>query len=66
MSSAIKDWQEDFDREGSEGYKGHGWYEFRSGGAGERRRILLMHLNQGPWLREYGGVTVANDLGLCG
>jgi hypothetical protein len=47
---AIEDWQEEFDREGSEGYKGHGWYGFMSRRSGERRRILLMHLNQGPWL----------------
>jgi hypothetical protein len=64
--SVIEDWQEEFDREGSDGYKGHGWYEFRSGGAGENRRIFPTHLNQGPWLCEYGGVMVANDPGLCG
>jgi hypothetical protein len=64
--SAIEDWQEEFNKEGSDGYKGHGWYEFMSGGAGERRRIFPMHLNQGLWLREYGGVTVANDPRLCG
>jgi hypothetical protein len=66
MSSAIENWQEEFDREGSDRYKGHGWYEFRSGGAGEKRRILPTHINQGLWLREYRGVTIANDLGLCG
>jgi hypothetical protein len=62
---AIKDWQEEFDKEGSNGYKGHGWYKFMSRGVGEQRRILLMHLNQGPWLQEYGGVTIANNPGLC-
>jgi hypothetical protein len=64
--SAIEDWQEEFDKEGSDGYKGHGWYEFRVGVTGERNRVFPSHLNQGPWLREYGGVTVANDPGLCG
>jgi hypothetical protein len=64
--SAIEDWQEEFDKEGSDGYKGHGWYEFVSRRSGERRRVFPTHLNKGPWLREYGGVTIANDPGLCG
>jgi hypothetical protein len=66
MSLAIKDWQEEFDRKGSDRFKGHGWFEFRSGGSGEWRRIFPTHINQGPWLQEYGGVMVANNLGLCG
>jgi hypothetical protein len=66
MSLAIEDWKEEFDREGSDGYKGHGWFNFRSGGSGERRRITPMHINQGLWLCEYRGVTIANDPGLCG
>jgi hypothetical protein len=65
MSLAVEDWQEEFNKEGTTGYKGHGWFKFKSGGTGDRRRILPTHINRGPWLHEYGGVTIANDPGLC-
>jgi hypothetical protein len=65
MSSAVENWQEEFDKEGTIGYKEHGCFDFRSGGMGERKKIFPTHINQGLWLQEYGGVTITNDPGLC-
>ncbi|EKM75540.1 hypothetical protein AGABI1DRAFT_94853 [Agaricus bisporus var. burnettii JB137-S8] len=31
----------------------------------ERVALLPSHINMGPWLRNYGGVTIANDPCLC-
>ncbi|EKM74030.1 hypothetical protein AGABI1DRAFT_109987 [Agaricus bisporus var. burnettii JB137-S8] len=31
----------------------------------ERVALLPSHINMGPWLRNYGGVTIANDPRLC-
>jgi hypothetical protein len=32
----------------------------------ERKKIIPTHVNFGPWLRSYNGITVANDPCLCG
>jgi hypothetical protein len=60
-------WQEGFnDEEDKNCFKGHNWLELWNNRGKEKKKIIPTHVNFGPWLRSYNGVTVANDPRLCG
>jgi hypothetical protein len=66
-NSLVLRWQEGFeDEEDRNCYKGHGWLELWNNRGNDRKKIVPTHINFGPWLRSYNGVTIANDPRLCG
>jgi hypothetical protein len=55
-------WQEGFDDEDDRNcYKGHGWLELWNSRGNEKKKIIPMHINFGPWLCSYNRVTIANN-----
>jgi hypothetical protein len=47
-------------------FHGNGWLDLYDVVGNRWQRALPTHVNQGPWLRSYNGITVANSPGLCG
>jgi hypothetical protein len=64
--SLVLLWQEGFDDETNKAcYHGHGWLDTYEVTGPNWQRALPSHLNQGPWLRRYHGVTASNSSTLC-
>jgi hypothetical protein len=65
--SLVLLWQEGFDDKTNKScYHGHGWLDTYEVTGSNWQRVLPSHLNQGPWLRRYRGVTASNSSSLCG
>jgi hypothetical protein len=64
---SIAIWHDGFDNENNWScYHGHGWLDLYDVVGNCWQRALPTHVNQGPWLCSYNGITVANSPGLCG
>jgi hypothetical protein len=64
---SVAIWHDGFDDENNRPcYHGNGWLDLYDVVGNRWQRALPTHINQGPWLRSYNGVTVSHSPGLCG
>jgi hypothetical protein len=60
-------WRDGFDNETDKScYHGQGWLDSYEVTGKDWQRVLPSHLSQGPWLRNYRGITAANSSTLGG
>jgi hypothetical protein len=64
---SVAIWHDGFDNENNwPCYHGNGWLDLYDVVGNRWPRALPTHINQGPWLRSYNGITVSHSPGLCG